>query len=52
MDDGVDFSFIGIEFIRAGDDYPGYRISMKSNYDTIITPMPKKDGCYRYVIHL
>ena len=52
MDDVVDFSLIGIEIITADDDYPGYRISVKSNDNTIITPMPKKDGCYRYVIHL
>ncbi|WP_446898899.1 nucleotidyl transferase AbiEii/AbiGii toxin family protein [Clostridium sp. LBM24168] len=39
IDDGVMFSFIKVESIRKDDDYGGYRASIQSVYDTIITPM-------------
>ncbi|QCH27780.1 nucleotidyl transferase AbiEii/AbiGii toxin family protein [Clostridium tyrobutyricum] len=39
IDDGVMFSFIKVEPIRKDDDYGGYRASIQSVYDTIITPM-------------
>lgn len=39
IDDDVIFSFIGIESIRDDDAYGGYRVSIRAEYDTIITPM-------------
>lgn len=39
VDDGVNFSFVGIEAIRDDDIYCGYRVGIKANYDTIITPL-------------
>lgn len=37
--DDVIFSFTGIESIRDDDIYGGYRIGIKADYDTIITPL-------------
>ena len=37
--DDVVFSFIKVEPIREDDDYGGYRASIQSVFDTIITPM-------------
>lgn len=39
VEDGVTFSFLDIETIRDDDAYGGYRVSIISEYDTIITPM-------------
>jgi len=39
VDDGVAFSFTGIESIRDNDAYGGYRVGIISECDTIITPM-------------
>lgn len=39
IDDYVTFTFNSIESIRDDDAYGGYRVSIFSNYDTIITPM-------------
>ena len=39
IDDNVIFSFLKIEPIREDDAYGGYRASIQSDYDTIITPM-------------
>ena len=39
VNDDVSFSFSGIEAIRDGDAYGGYRVSIISEYDTITTPM-------------
>lgn len=39
IDDDVTFSFASIEAIRDNDIYGGYRVSIVSEYDTIITPM-------------
>jgi predicted nucleotidyltransferase component of viral defense system len=39
VDDEVVFSFVKVEPIREDDDYGGYRASIKSVYDTIVTPM-------------
>lgn len=39
VDDGVSFSFTGIEPIRDDDVYGGYRVGIKAAYDTIITPL-------------
>lgn len=39
IDDDVTLSFSGIEPIREDDVYGGYRVSIISKYDTIITPM-------------
>lgn len=38
-EDGVTFSFFDIETIRDDDAYGGYRVSIISEYDTIVTPM-------------
>ncbi|WP_373897829.1 nucleotidyl transferase AbiEii/AbiGii toxin family protein [Haloimpatiens sp. FM7315] len=37
--DDVIFSFVKVEAIREDDDYGGFRVSIKSMLDTIITPM-------------
>lgn len=37
--DDVKFSFVGIEPIRNDDIYGGYRVGIKADYDTIITPL-------------
>jgi len=37
--DDVNFSFLGIEPIREDDIYGGYRVAIKADYDTIITPL-------------
>lgn len=39
VDDGVNFSLMGIEPIRDDDVYGGYRVGIKADYDTIITPI-------------
>lgn len=39
VDDDVIFSYIKVEPTREDDDYGGYRASIQSVYDTIITPM-------------
>lgn len=39
VDDDVLFSFIKVDSIREDDDYGGYRASIQSVYDTIVTPM-------------
>jgi len=39
IDDDVTFTFISIDAIRDDDTYGGYRVSIVSEYDTIITPM-------------
>lgn len=39
IDDDVIFSFTGIESIRDDDAYGGYRVSIRAEYDTILTPM-------------
>ncbi len=39
MEDDVNFSFMGIEPIRDDDIYGGYRVGIKADYDTIITPL-------------
>jgi hypothetical protein len=39
VDDDVIFSYIKVESTREDDDYGGYRASIQSVYDTIITPM-------------
>lgn len=39
INDDVKFSFTGIESIRNDDMYGGYRVSIKSDYDSIITPL-------------
>ena len=39
IDDNVKFTFLKIESIREDDDYGGFRASIQSEYDTIITPM-------------
>lgn len=39
VNDGVHFSFTGIEPIRDDDIYGGYRVGIKADYDTIITPL-------------
>lgn len=39
VDDDVNFSFMGIEPIRDDDIYGGYRVGIKADYDTIITPL-------------
>ncbi|TCT15988.1 nucleotidyltransferase AbiEii toxin of type IV toxin-antitoxin system [Natranaerovirga pectinivora] len=39
VNDNVVFSFIGIDSIRDEDVYGGYRVSIKADYDTIITPI-------------
>lgn len=39
IDDNVYFSFSGIESIRDGDVYGGYRVTIISEYDGIKTPM-------------
>jgi len=39
VDDDVNFSFVGIEAIRDDDIYGGYRVGIKADYDTIITPL-------------
>lgn len=39
VDDDVSFSFLGIEPIRDDDIYGGYRVGIKADYDTIITPL-------------
>ncbi len=39
IDDDVIFSFNGIDAIRDDDAYGGYRVSIISQYDTIITPI-------------
>lgn len=37
--DDVKFSFLKVESIREDDEYGGFRVSIKSMLDTIITPM-------------
>ncbi len=39
VDDDVNFSFMGIEPIRDDDIYGGYRVGIKADYNTIITPL-------------
>lgn len=39
INDDVNFSFTGIEPIRDDDIYGGYRVSIKADYDTIVTPL-------------
>ena len=39
VDDDVNFSFMGIEPIRDDDIYGGYRVGIRADYDTIITPL-------------
>src|SRR6056297_2924657 len=39
IDDDVAFTFNSVETIRDDDAYGGYRVSIVSEYDTIITPM-------------
>jgi len=39
IDDDTNFSFEGIEPIRDDDIYGGYRVGIKADYDTIITPL-------------
>lgn len=39
LDDNVYFTFSNIESIRDDDSYGGYRVSIISEYDTIITPI-------------
>jgi predicted nucleotidyltransferase component of viral defense system len=39
INDDIKFSFTGIEPIRPEDNYGGYRVSIRSTYDTIITPL-------------
>ncbi|MGD9566886.1 MAG: nucleotidyl transferase AbiEii/AbiGii toxin family protein [Sedimentibacter sp.] len=39
INDDVNFSFAGIEPIRDDDMYGGYRVGIRADYDTIITPL-------------
>lgn len=39
IDDEVEFMINGIEKIRERDEYDGYRIKLRAEYDTIITPL-------------
>ena len=39
IDDDVVFSFTGIETIRDDDMYGGYRVGIKADYDTMVTPL-------------
>ncbi len=39
LNDGVEFKMIGITSIREDDQYGGYRVSLKANYDSMITSM-------------
>jgi len=39
IDDDVTFTFNSVDAIRDDDAYGGYRVSIVSEYDTIITPM-------------
>lgn len=39
VDDDVKFSFVKVESIREDDEYGGFRVSIESVLDTIITPM-------------
>lgn len=39
INDDVNFSFTGIESIRDDDMYGGYRVGIKADYDTIVTPL-------------
>ncbi len=39
IQDDVSFTFTGIEAIRDDDTYGGYRVGIRAEYDTIITPM-------------
>ncbi len=39
IEDYVKFSYVGIELIRENDSYGGFRVSIQSDYDTIITKM-------------
>ena len=39
IDDDVEFMINGIEKIRERDEYDGYRIKLRAEYDTIITPL-------------
>jgi len=39
IQDDVSFTFTGIGAIRDDDAYGGYRVSLRAEYDTIITPM-------------
>lgn len=39
LDDGTIFRFVGIELIRKDDEYGGFRVSLESVYDTIVTPL-------------
>lgn len=38
-DDGVQFSFVGIEPIRDDDVYGGYRVAINAIFETIVTPL-------------
>lgn len=39
INDDVNFSFTGIEPIRDDDMYGGYRVGIRADYDTIVTPL-------------
>jgi len=49
INDDVNFSFTGIEPIRDDDMYGGYRVGIRADYDTIITPL---QAWGRFVCHL
>ena len=39
INDGVSFELLNISDIREGDNYPGFRISLKANYNKISVPL-------------
>ena len=39
LEDGIEFTYKGIKEIRPDDSYGGYRASVESVYDLIVTPM-------------
>lgn len=39
INDDVNFSFTGIELIRNDDMYGGYRVGIRADYGTIVTPL-------------
>jgi len=39
VDDGINFEVVQIDYIREDDEYGGYRVSLNTKYDTIVSPL-------------